>query len=560
MKKPKILEFFSSVDDEKADILDVLRTRMTLVFLFLLSLANAFSLLFIVVGVVHAKYLGLVWGAFIVFAVLTGFAYSGSHWPRYVFLIFLTFLILLTLFDAPSSAASSKTTSVALALPIVMVPLIASPWLVFPIWLLELAAVLFFAPPGVVEGGAYLWIVLGIIGIVSWFSSTLLERAVRQAQARSLEAEEINQALLVEQSKEIERAKELQRRATYLEAMASVVREAALVLDVDELMTQVVKLISERFDFYHTGIFLLDATREYAVLQAASSEGGQRMLARGHRLAVGEGSIIGYVTSTGKPRMALEVGRDEVYFNNPDLPNTHSELALPLRARGEIIGALDVQSTRPDAFTDEDVQMLSVLADQLAVAIDNARLFTQAEENLKATQRAYGELRRDAWTELLQTSERLFGYRSDAQGVSPSDTWSPEMEKAVRTGQIVVGESAPNVDKVPLVMPIKIAGSVIGVIDTYKPASQGTWRKEEIALLEALSDQLGGALESARFYQEAQRRALLEQATREATEQLRQAVDVDTLMQATVREIMRALGGTLSFVWLENPGKLVAEE
>ncbi len=194
-------------------------------------------------------------------------------------------------------------------------------------------------------------------------------------------------------------------------------------------------LISERFGFYHTGIFLLDPAREWAILQAASSKGGQRMLARGHRLRVGEVGIVGYATAYNLPRIALDVGEDAVYFDNPDLPETRSEIALPLRARGEVIGALDVQSREPDAFSDEDVTALQTLADQVAVAISNARLFQQAQESLEAQRRAYGELSHQAWRDLLRGRPNL-GFLRNRQGISPAEyLWRPEMDTALAHGQ-----------------------------------------------------------------------------------------------------------------------------
>ncbi len=179
---------------------------------------------------------------------------------------------------------------------------------------------------------------------------------------------------------------EAQRRAAQLAAAAEVARDATSILDVEQLLNETVHLISEQFGFYHAGVFLLDEAGEYAVLQAASSEGGQRMLARGHKLRVGKVGIVGKVAATGEPHIALDVGKDAVHFANPDLPDTHSEMGLPLRVRGRVIGVLDVQSTRVAAFTEDDVAVLQTLADQLAAAIANARLFRAVRE--EASRRA----------------------------------------------------------------------------------------------------------------------------------------------------------------------------
>ena len=157
------------------------------------------------------------------------------------------------------------------------------------------------------------------------------------------------------------------------------------------MLSSAVRLISERLDFYHTGLFFVDPSGEWAVLQAASSEGGRRMLERGHRLRVGAQGIVGDVAARGMPRIALDVGRDAVFFDNPDLPDTHSEMAMPLRSRDVVIGVLDVQSRERGAFTPEDIGVLQTLADQVALAISNARLFSEAQEALATQQRVYAE-------------------------------------------------------------------------------------------------------------------------------------------------------------------------
>ena len=232
---------------------------------------------------------------------------------------------------------------------------------------------------------------LNLMVVLIWLFARGLERALREARAYAAELEEHKEHL---QKTVEERTRDLARRSTQLEAATQVAREAAAIRDVEELLDETVRLISDRFGFYHASVFLLDDAREYAVLRAASSEGGQRMLARGHKLRVGEVEVVGYVVETGEPRIALDVGEEALYFDSPDLPETRSEMALPLRARGEIIGALDVQSREPKAFSDEDVTVLQTLADQIAVAIANAQLFDQAHQELAERKRAEEVLKR----------------------------------------------------------------------------------------------------------------------------------------------------------------------
>ncbi|MBN1977123.1 MAG: GAF domain-containing protein [Anaerolineae bacterium] len=334
-----------------------------------------------------------------------------------------------------------------------------------------------------------------------------------------------------------ERTRDLARRTQYLEAAAMIARDAASELDMQGLLSRVVALISERFGFYHTSVFLLDPAGERAELRAASSEGGRRMLARGHRLQVGAEGIVGYVARQGAHRVALDVGKDAVHFDNPDLPDTRSEIALPLRARGEIIGVLDVQSTEPEAFSGEDVTALQALADQVAVAISNARLFQQVEESVVAERRAYGELSQRAWRALLHEETGL-GFYSSEHGITPAgDMWLPEMDSVLRTGEMARGDDGDR-----LAIPIKIRDQVIGVIDGRKPDGAGTWTQEEIELLQVLTERLGLALEGARLYRDSQRREARERTVGRITARVRETLDMDTVLKVAVQELRRSLG------------------
>ncbi len=333
----------------------------------------------------------------------------------------------------------------------------------------------------------------------------------------------------------------LEERSAQLETAARIAREAAAIRDVEQLLDETVQLISDRFGFYHAGIFLLDEASNYAVLRAASSEGGHRMLARGHQLRVGEEGIVGYVTGQGEPRIALDVGVDAVFFDNPDLPETRSEIALPLEARGEILGALDVQSREAGAFGDEDEEVLQTLADQVAIAISNAQLFQQAQEALEAERRAYGEFSRQAWQRLLR-ADRQLGARYDPQGIL-SREGEPRAD-GDDAGQIEASDEVDDSDA--LVVPITVRGHVIGVLDARKsgeaePDSE-PWTSDEIALMESLSQQLGVALESARLYQDIQRQAARERLVSEVTARMRESMDMNTVLKSGAEGIREAMG------------------
>lgn len=180
---------------------------------------------------------------------------------------------------------------------------------------------------------------------------------------------------------------ELQRRAEELAAASEVSRAITHLIQPDELLTQAVDLIRERFGFYHAQVFLVDEAGEWAVLKSSTGEAGRELLHRNHRLAVGSQSVIGYVTAHGQYMLAIAGG--PIHRPNPLLPETQAELALPMRVGQRIIGALDVQSTNPHAFQEDDIEILQTMANQLAVAIENAALFNRTEQALRETQTFY---------------------------------------------------------------------------------------------------------------------------------------------------------------------------
>ncbi len=335
-----------------------------------------------------------------------------------------------------------------------------------------------------------------------------------------------------------ERTQALERRAVQLQAAGDVGSTAARLRDLNELMRQVTRLISQRFGFYHVGIFLLDDHNEYAVLRASNSEGGQKMLSRDHKLRVGEVGIVGYVTGTGKARIALNVGQDAEYFTNPDLPLTQSEMALPLIAGGKILGALDIQSTESSAFTEDDVTTLKVLADQIAVAIENARLFTENQSALETARRAYGETSLKGWQQLIKGKQAEIGYVSLSEDrVSPiAGESSMEFHQAIESGEVVLSDQ----DRT-LHMPIKVRGQSIGAIRMDKKQNGERWTSDDVTMANTLAEQLGNALESARLYADISQRAERESIISDIASKIGASIQIDTILRTSVEELGRAL-------------------
>ncbi len=330
----------------------------------------------------------------------------------------------------------------------------------------------------------------------------------------------------------VDRTRELERRSAQLAAAAEVAREAAAIRDLDELMNAVVHLISDRFGFYHAGLFLLDEAGKYAVLRAASSEGGQRMLARRHRLEVGAVGIVGAVTGSGEPRIALDVGADAVYFDNPDMPYTRSEMALPLAVRGRVIGALDVQSTEAQAFTDEDVAILQTMADQVALAIDNANLLEESQQALRQLEVAYGEYTRTAWEKL--TAMPAFEYDRLTVNRRPAEP-NALVDQVVRKGEMIVVSEADRPSA--LVAPLRLREQVIGAITVEQERGERVWGAEEIELLEVVSDQIALAMDSVRLFQETQTALAETEALYQVSRELLSASTLQEVLQSAVNSV-----------------------
>ncbi|MBC7878443.1 MAG: GAF domain-containing protein [Anaerolineales bacterium] len=340
------------------------------------------------------------------------------------------------------------------------------------------------------------------------------------------------------ESRVLDRTQSLDKRNAQLQAVADVGRSITSYRNLLDLLQQTTYLIHERFGYYHIGIFLLDDRKQYAILTAANSEGGRRMLERKHQLKVGETGIVGYVIEYAKARIALDVGKDAVYFDNPDLPETRSEMALPLVAGGQILGALDVQSTESQAFSDEDSAILQILAEQLAIAIQNANLFTEIEKTLEASRIGYGEVSREAWSKILRNQPRVgFIATPPATLQTYSQTLEPTLAKAFETGDLILAS-----DNLTISLPIKVRGQAIGAIRLKKTEIAEAWTQEETNLAIALSDQLSGALESARLYQESQQRVARESLVSDISARITSISRVDNIVRETVQELGQALG------------------
>lgn len=448
---------------------------------------------------------------------------------------------------------------------------------------------------------------LGILLVVAqnYLTPRLLEALDRSAAlARELEAQ---QGILEERAQALQQANlAFQRRAMYLEATAQVAQAIATIFDQEALLQKIVDLVTEYFGFYHTGIFLVDEAEEWAVLQAASSAGGKEMLAAGHRLSRGGESMVGWVVEHRQSRIALDVGKDASHFVNPYLPATRSEVAVPLLLAGRLLGVLDVQSTEEAAFDQDDVRVLESLAGQVAIALENARRLSEEAAFLEATSPFYRLTRRLAtartapqvYVAMLETVRDYNPQRAMVLAVDPDQKrLIPSAELRATEVALVQAEtdaSAAAMDwrgyLVPLALtlqrpllvddllsapaelaeewqetftllarsldaqsaaliPLQVEAQPLALLLVfYEMAHRFTPAEERF--YQTMIDVAGVALESARLYQDTQRRAARERVAREVADKLRRATTMDDLLQTAVQEIRTVLGTTEAFVQL----------
>jgi GAF domain-containing protein len=387
---------------------------------------------------------------------------------------------------------------------------------------------------------------------------------------------------------------QIQRRSLQLVTSAEVSRIATTILDPAELLPEVVELIKNGFDLYYAGIFLIDGSGDWtgepnrwAVLRAGSGEAGQQMIANNHKLEIGGDSMIGTSISNAEARIAHNVGEEARFFKNPYLLGTRSEIALPLISRGQVLGALSIQSEKESAFSQEDITSLQTLADQLANAIENARLFEQTE--VRAEELAILNEMARSYTQTLvieqlidithQFADRLMDAQNFYLALFDSETEIIEFKLFIEEGEkipppepkLLLGEGLTDwiiKNKLPILMPSNIEehisalglevrgrlaqswlgvpmlleNKVLGVIAVQSYRQPNTYASHELDLLSAVANQAAVAIDNAMRFQQSQARARFEQLLREITTRVHSSTNAESILRTAVREVSNALG------------------
>ena len=382
------------------------------------------------------------------------------------------------------------------------------------------------------------------------------------------------------------------KRAVQLQTAAEISSAASTVLDVDELLPFVVNLIQQRFSLYYVGLFFVNATYQSAVLRAATGEAGRNMLEHGHQLPIDDRSMIGWCIGHETARIASDVGEDAVRFSNPDLPETHSELALPLISRGQVLGAMSVQSAEVAAFSPQDISVLQTMANQVATAIANAQLLEQsraasrqAEARLRETQflqrvgqasSAYLDPERvyDVAFDALENEMNfthialnIFNEKEDRAVVIRASGTAKEQQGldrrmsalqndiimiVARHGKIEVidgwddrfdrdiYEAYGHATLVRAFVPLRLRGQSIGLLEAgYQHAERPLLTANEVRLLGSLADLIAVAVSNARLFEETQRRITELAVVNEISRTLTSTQDVNQLFVTIHQQVGR---------------------
>lgn len=327
------------------------------------------------------------------------------------------------------------------------------------------------------------------------------------------------------------------RRTRDVETTQEISRVAVTQRDLRTLMDDVVDLIVARFNnIYHAQIFLLDSEQRYAVLRASTGAVGQELLSRGHRLAVGSVSVIGQVTAQGEVVVARDTTASDVHHKNQFLSETRAELAIPLRIGTRVIGALDVQSRESSTFDNEQISVLQTMADQIAIAIENTRLYQESVMRLESLEDRNRTQTRQMWRNYL--FDRRTNRLVHQAGIETTTNLERLRERAMISGEPIVGEETEN-NTLPIAVPLILRGETIGVVVWEVRASDYTGNKLQLA--QDLAERMALSLDNTRLFEQSQRAIERERLVNEISAQLTTQTDVDKILQTAVEQVGQAI-------------------
>jgi GAF domain-containing protein/HAMP domain-containing protein len=335
----------------------------------------------------------------------------------------------------------------------------------------------------------------------------LLARSINQL------GEQLDKTKLEQEKKIEERTKTLREYTVQLQTISEMAQSAATQPDLDALTERSVQLILNRFNFYYVAIYLLDDERNYCILKAATGSAGGYQMQRGVKLHVGEVNVISNVVGSGDPRIINDTALDFVFRKDPLLPETQAEAVIPLRTNQVVIGVLDVQSSTPNVFGEDEVIILQILADQLTIAIQNALLAKNLKKSMDEANSLYQRYTQTIWSREAM-GKRISGYEYNLLDVMPVDRKLPEevlvrlqSGKATPVSASEIQDSSLQPNQKVLLVPLMMYNQMVGVIGLEKASPDLDWTDDEITVVEAVTSQVALSLDNARLLEESQIRS-----------------------------------------------------
>lgn len=347
----------------------------------------------------------------------------------------------------------------------------------------------------------------------------------------------------------------VESRTRRLEIMASMSERLTSILNPQDLLRQLVKDVKDSFGYYHVHIYLFDEARQNLVMAEGTGEAGAKMKAQHHHIPVTTpNSLVIQAANTGQIVRVDNVRESENWLPNPLLPDTYAEMAVPIILDNQVVGVLDVQENMIAGLDDGDESLLRSLANQVAISIRNARLFDEVETRL-AEARAYQERYVERAWDKDKVLQRGIGRAQFSSG--ESSTLAPEVVARVR--QEIVRQRQPTSLSAPGETPMDVWGApimfnktTIGNVQFHGLEPGHQWSEGELALIQAVIDQVAQSAESLRLVDEIQERAGRQKLISQIGDKLRRAPDIDSLMSIAVSEIANVLKPARTFVHLET--------
>lgn len=338
-------------------------------------------------------------------------------------------------------------------------------------------------------------------------------------------------------------------RTQRLEIVATLSEQLSGILKLEDLLAQVVNQIKDRFDYYHAHIYLLDEMGQNLVVAEGVGEAGAVMKAKKHSIPLNaQTSLVARAARTAEIVTVDNVREAKDWLPNPLLPNTYSEMAVPIVLEGRVVGVLDVQQDRLAGLDEADANLLRSLVNQVAVAMRNARLFDEVETALAeayATQERYTE---QSWEKAKFTARRGRHHfaRPDTPVLTKAQIETLTGAKAQvlkqRRTLTLANNSTNNAEVNAVVTPVMLRDVPIGSLQICSSSADQTWTEDDLEMIEAIAQELARAAENLRLFEETRERASYEQTVRQITDKLRTAPNLDALLETAARELGQHLG------------------